>query len=120
MTDEHDDLDRAIFALPLEPPPAGLRESILRVTSGATIAARPAFHTWEIGLVGIGLAVLTWLLATFVTDHTFASGVVAQAGAVLAQLAETRTLAWLVTGASIAFCLSPGSLGFLRPGSDRA
>ena len=52
--DEHDDLDRALFALPLEEPPAGLRASILR----ATVFAGPAVASplGRAETVGIGIA----------------------------------------------------------------
>jgi hypothetical protein len=63
MNHEYDDIDRALFALPLEEPPQDLRRSILAITVHAPIEAdeRPAL--WESLAAGFGLvaaAVLVW------------------------------------------------------------
>ena len=46
MTD--DELDRALFALPLEEPPADMHERIMAAT---VLRAGPAFRTWELWLL---------------------------------------------------------------------
>ena len=58
MNDDFDELDRALFALPLEAPPPGLRQSILNATvyARAQAAAGPEIRTWELLAVGIALA----------------------------------------------------------------
>jgi len=59
--DSDDALDRALFALPLEEPPEGLRASILTATVYRPV---PAFSVWEIagicalGAIGVWFAVL--------------------------------------------------------------
>jgi len=56
MTD--DELERALFALPLEEPPVDLRRRIL----GATVyRPRLIFKAWEVWTLGTGLALMVWL-----------------------------------------------------------
>lgn len=62
MTD--DELDRALRALPLDEPPAGLRQQIL----AATVLRPPAtFRPWEIWLLGTLLALAAWLCVDVVS-----------------------------------------------------
>ena len=63
MNDDFDELDRALFALPLETPPPGLRESILNATvyAQARAALEPVARPWEAWLAGGALAVAVWL-----------------------------------------------------------
>lgn len=56
----HDDLDRALFALPLEQPPAELRDRILSATIYRP--SLPVFRQWEILLLGTVVALLAWLI----------------------------------------------------------
>jgi hypothetical protein len=56
MTD--DELDRALFALPLAEPPADLHRRILAATA---FRPAPAFRVWELWLLGGALAVAGWL-----------------------------------------------------------
>jgi hypothetical protein len=56
MTD--DDLDRALFALPLAEPPSDLRARILAAT---VLAQPPAFRMWELWLLGTLLGLAAWL-----------------------------------------------------------
>jgi hypothetical protein len=44
---EFDEIDRALFALPLEDPPPGLRQSILNCTVNAPAAVRSASAPWR-------------------------------------------------------------------------
>jgi hypothetical protein len=55
--DSDDALDRALFALPLEEPPDGLRASILTST---VYRPAPAFAAWEIALIGALAAIGVW------------------------------------------------------------
>jgi hypothetical protein len=55
--DSDDALDRALFALPLEEPPEGLRASILTATVYRPV---PAFAAWEIAAIGIVAALGIW------------------------------------------------------------
>jgi hypothetical protein len=98
MTD--DDLDRALFSLPLAEPPAGLRASIL----GSTVfAPRPLMRTWETVGIGVALALVAWLL---VAVWTTGGPVVAWTGqfseSLIAAMSNFQTLVWLSCGASIA------------------
>jgi 4-amino-4-deoxy-L-arabinose transferase-like glycosyltransferase len=56
MTD--DELERALFALPLEEPPADLRRRILSAT---VYRPRMIFRTAEIWGLGTALAIMVWL-----------------------------------------------------------
>jgi hypothetical protein len=105
MNDEFDDLDRALFALPLEAPPAGLRESILRATIYAP-AAEPAFKTWEIAAIGAALAVAVWLSIIVVTDRAFGLALTAGALALGHAFSDPATLTWLSVGGGIAIWLT--------------
>jgi hypothetical protein len=58
MTD--DELDRALFALPLEEPPADLYGSIMAAT---VWRPAPAFRTWELWLAAAAFALVAWLTA---------------------------------------------------------
>lgn len=95
-----DDLDRALAALELEVPPAGLRAQIL----AATIYRQPAiFKAWEIWLIGALLAVATWLALLVWTGAgerftALASALVGGLSAAL--MADTATLVWLLAGVS--------------------
>jgi len=53
MTD--DELDRALFALPLEEPPAGLHMQIMAAT---VLRTAPAFRTWELWLLATAVALV--------------------------------------------------------------
>ena len=55
--DSDDALDRALFALPLEEPPDGLRASILTATA---YRPAPAFAVWEIAAIVALAAVGIW------------------------------------------------------------
>ncbi len=115
MNDDFDDLDRALFALPLETPPAGLREAILRATTIAPSAAH-VFGRFEIALLGSIFAVAVWLVLALATDPVFARTVNSQLFALARVFADPATLLWLATGGSIAAWLS---LGSLLPGTAR-
>jgi len=100
MNDDFDDLDRALFALPLEAPPPGLRASILNATVYAPeprIAAALA-RPWELWACGAALAVADWLVASIVTQRAFASAFTADVLATVRPFAEPMTLSWIAVG----------------------
>ena len=104
MTD--DELDRALFALPLEEPPADLRPRIL----AATILRAPApFKVWEYWLLGTAVAFAVWctyfmLASTPAATERFLDN----AGALVRTtgLASLGTLFWLAIGMSSAWWIS--------------
>lgn len=61
--DNDDDLDRMLFALPLEEPPADLRASILAATA---YRPAPVFKPWEVSMMGAVAAVGIWLVVLIV------------------------------------------------------
>lgn len=112
MNDDYDELDRALFALPLATPPEGMREAILRATIDAP-APSPVFALgrYEIVAIGSALAIFAWLLLIVLGDPARASDLGAQITLVMRALAEPATLLWLATGASIAAYFSFGLSG---------
>ncbi len=113
MNDDYDELDRALFALPLETAPPDLRDAILRSTIGAP--ARQGFArtlplgTWEIAGVGAALAVAMWLLLILVDDRALATNVTAVAVAAVAALYEPATLLWLAAGGAVVAWFTVGN-----------
>jgi hypothetical protein len=105
MYDSDDALDRALFALPLEEPPADLRGSIL-----ASTAYRPAapFSVWEVAGLGALAAVTVWLVVLIAMGggglflHTLAT----IGSAIVSGVSNVTILAWLAAGAMTAFWLS--------------
>ena len=121
---EYDDIDRALFALPLEAPPQGLREAILRATAYAprqAEAVAPAFLWesigWESIGVGLTLALAVWLTVALVTNPGLAAQVSSSLLAFSRVLSDPAALAWLAVGASATVCLS---IVNLRPLHARA
>jgi hypothetical protein len=107
MNDDYDDLDRALFALPLATPPAGMREAILRATIFAQ-APSVAFRTWEVAILGTLLAVGVWLSLFLLGDPERAAFVSAQISFLTATLAAPATLVWLAAGTGVAASLTLG------------
>jgi hypothetical protein len=110
MNDEFDDLDRALFALPLATPPAGMREAILRATC---LMPAPAFALgrYEIAALGSFLAIFVWMLLVLVGNPERATAFNFEVSAIVSALAQPATLLWLATGASVAACFSVGLPG---------
>ena len=103
--DEFDDLDRALAALPLEEPPAGLHARIMAAT---VYRPAPAVQAWEVWLIGTLVACGAWLV-WFVASAPHASERLVDA--VTRSLASTGltsdyTLLWLAMGASTAWWIS--------------
>jgi len=109
----NDDLDRALGALPLEEPPAGLHARIMAAT---VLRAPAAFRPWELWLLA-GVVVLTvWLTYLMLASSPDAATRVADFAAATmrgAGLFSVRTYLWLAIGISSAIWIS--SLPFMPP-----
>lgn len=115
-----DELDRALFNLELEEPPADLRSSILAATiyrQEQPAAARP----WEVWAIGIACAVLTWIVVLL------ARGMAAPASVSVASyvdegvrlFSQPQTLFWTAVGGGAALWISQLNL-IVAPGASRA
>jgi len=102
MNGDYDDLDRALMALPLEEPPAGLRDSILAATVYAPPLESIVLRTWEIVLIGTLLAVGSWLAIVLAQNEALTSQLIGGLQAVVAALAAPTTFLWLACGATVA------------------
>ena len=107
MYRDDDALDRALFALPLEEPPADLRASILTSTVYRP-APVPAFAPWEIGLLGLMAALLVWFVSIIAMGggSLFEHTISAIASTASRALPNVTTLAWLGAGTATAFWLT--------------
>ena len=112
--DDDDALDAALFALPLEEPPAGLRASILSAT---IYRPAPLISRLEVITISALLAVMLWLVGAVIAGggalfvHTAqAVGAEAQRG-----LGNVSLIAWTAAGGATAIWLS-----LLLPGFQRA
>ena len=109
MTD--DELDRALFALPLEEPPAGLHEQILAAT---VLRPAPTFRAWELCLLVAAVAVVGSLTAWLFQMTPHAGSRLADmivAGARGLGLFSRSTYVWLAVGISSVWWIS--SLPFM-------
>lgn len=103
--DSDEELERALFALPLEEPPAGMHEAIL-----ARTIYRPAlpFKAWESWAFGGLAALLTWLLVSVIAGG--APATLATIGTdittALAFLAQPQMLFWIAIGGGAALWIS--------------
>jgi hypothetical protein len=103
--DEFDDLDRALAALPLEEPPAGLHARIMAAT---VYRPAPAVQAWEVWLIGTLVACGAWLV-WFVASAPHATERLVDAVTRTLEttgLTSDYTLLWLAIGASIAWWIS--------------
>ncbi|MBV8491051.1 MAG: hypothetical protein JO199_11035 [Candidatus Eremiobacteraeota bacterium] len=105
MYADDDALDRALFALPLEEPPAELRATILTAT---VYRPAPAFSFWEVAGLGAIAAVVVWLVVLIALGGgtLFAHTLTAIGTTVWRSVAHVSTLAWLATGIATAFWLT--------------
>ena len=112
--DNDDDLERALFALPLEEPPATLRREILDATIHAPAPAitLPHLGTLETGLYGALVALLVWLcVAVTRGDAANLDATLLGFGShVIAFFSAPMTLLWLCAGTAIAAALSNETL----------
>jgi len=99
-----DDLDRALAALPLEEPPAGLHARIMAAT---VHRPAPLVRSWEVWLVGTLLALAAWLTWTLISSPQAVDRVIsAITGALASGTGFETTFVWLAIGASSAWWLS--------------
>jgi hypothetical protein len=109
MTD--DELDRALFALPLEEPPADLHQRIMAAT---VLRTAPAFRPWELWLLAGAVILIGCLAAWTLTSSPDAGTRLADAVvAVLRALGlfSRATYVWLAIGLSSVWWIS--SLPFM-------
>lgn len=101
-------LERALFALELEEPPAGLRAAIL----AATVYRAPLVKPWEIWSLGVLAAAAVWLVALLIGGggENFLRTVTALSNAAWHLVSAPNTLVWISLGGGAAFWLS-----FLSP-----
>jgi len=112
MNHEYDDIDRALFALPLEETPQDLRRSILALTVHAPVEAdeRPAL--WESLTAGFGLVLAAVLVWAVIRNPAFGGQIVAAFMIFGRGLMNQATLAALTAGCSAVAWVS---LMTLRP-----
>jgi hypothetical protein len=100
-----DDLERALFNLPLEEAPADLRARILH---GTIYRHAVPVRAWEAWLIGGSVALLAWLLVLILRDGT--TPVIATfnaiAGTVLAVIAQPATILWIAVGGAVAMWMT--------------
>lgn len=116
-----DELERALFAMPLEEPPAGLRRSILAATVDAPVPNPSALwmSTTETVLYGVLVALLVWLCVAVGQGDASPVGASLRdlSFRIIAFFSQPDTVLWLCAGAAIAAFFSNESLtrarGFL-------
>lgn len=113
-----DELERALFALELEEPPADLRVSILAATIyRAPLPVKP----WEVWVLGALCAVLTWVLLLVARGSAVPAfetiSVYVNQG--LALFLQPQTLVWTALGGCAALWISQLNLT-VAPGALRA
>lgn len=112
MNDDIDELDRALFALPLEAPPPGLRGAILRSTVGAARAPFTRtlpFGTWDIAGIGAALAIALWFVLTCLGNPNLAATFTTNTLAAVSALYEPATLLWLAVGGAVVAWFTVGN-----------
>src|SRR5580698_10379079 len=104
-SNEFDALDRALFVLPMEEPPADMRASILQAT---VYRQHHAFQWWESVTFGALGAIGIWLLAAIVSggDSLFVHTLGAITSTVIVALSHGANAMWLAAGAATAVWLS--------------
>ena len=98
-------LDAALFALPMEEPPADLRASILAAT---ILRPAPLFSFREVLVLGTIAAVTVWLIGAIALGGAtlFVHSLQAAQTAIGRAVADPTTLAWIAAGAATAIWLS--------------
>jgi hypothetical protein len=115
--ESEDDLDRGLFALSLEEPPADLHGSIL----AATIYAPPVrASSWEAWLWGALCALFVWLLIMAGRGDAVpaANAAIDALGRFAAGALQPQVLFWIAVGGGAAFWISQLNLTF-APGASR-
>lgn len=108
MTD--DELDRALFALPLEEPPADLHRRIMAAT---VLRPAPTFRQWELWALVLGIVLLAFLAVWTLTLPSAGSHLAdtVVAGMRALGLFSRATYVWLAVGISSVWWIS--SLPFM-------
>jgi len=103
--DNDDALDRALFALPLEEPPADLRAAILTAT---IYRPAPVFSFRELLVLAAICAVVVWLLTAVVLggDSLFVHSLQALGIGAVHALGNTSLVLWAAAGGATAIWLS--------------
>jgi len=103
--DDDDALDAALFALPLEEPPADLRSAILHAT---IFRPAPVFSFRDLVVLGALSAVVVWLIAAIAAGggSLFFHSLEAIGATTLRALGNLTLLAWLAAGGATAIWLS--------------
>ena len=103
--DSDEELERALFSLELEEPPADLRESIL----AGTIYRPPLpFKLWEVWALGALCAVMAWVAVLAARGdaapafETFQNAI----GTGLAAFSQPQTLFWTALGGGMVLWIS--------------
>ncbi len=107
MNYSDNDLERALFNLPLEETPAGMRGSIL----AGTVYHRhslPAVKAWEAWLIGGCLAAIAWLMVLVLREGTapVISALNTVDAAILYVVSQPTTLLWIAVGGAASVWLS--------------
>ena len=103
--DSDDELERALFALPLEEPPLGLHQAILaRTIYRHAVSVKP----WELWALGGLCAVLTWLLVLIATGGaaTTLATIESAFAQALGVFAQPQMLFWIAIGGGAALWIS--------------
>lgn len=103
--DNDEDLERALFALELEEPPADLRSSIL----AATIYRPPVpVRPWEVWVLGGFCALLAWIAVLSTHGHSVPAFATLEAylAAGLSAFAKPEILFWTAAGGGMALWIS--------------
>jgi len=100
-----DELERAILAVPLEEPPAGMRASILMATA---YRPAPAFSFLDLGVIGTLGAVALWMVVLLVLGGgTLFVHTVGTIGTFLSHaFSNASILAWMAAGGATALWLT--------------
>ncbi len=100
-----EDLERALFGLPLEAAPASLRASIL---AGTVYPQTLPVKAWETWLIGGCVAMIAWLLVLILRGGAAPvfSALDAIGAAFLAVASQPATILWIALGGAAAIWLS--------------
>jgi hypothetical protein len=101
------DLERALFSLPLEETPAGMRASILAHTVYHRHAL-PAVKAWEAWLIGGCLAAIAWLVVLVLREGSapVISALDTIGAAILYVVSQPSTVLWIAVGGAASVWLS--------------
>lgn len=103
------DLDRALFALPLEEAPHDLRAAILGATA---YRHAPPFALWEAWTFGALAAIIGWLCISIATGgaERLVSTVESLSGTAYQFLGQPSTIIWMAIGVGVALWVSLADL----------